>query len=83
MITMLYAGLCTILVVFLAIRVVLWRFRHKIGLGDGGDRPPGLGFIQEPWGSTDQIAEVGAGLVRWQRGKKPGVVPGLVACVIP
>jgi uncharacterized protein len=38
MITMLYAGLCTILVVFLAIRVVQWRFRHKIGLGDGGDR---------------------------------------------
>ena len=38
MITMLYAGLCTILVVFLALRVVHWRFRHKIGLGDGGDR---------------------------------------------
>jgi uncharacterized protein len=38
MITMLYAGLCTILVVFLALRVVQWRFRHKIGLGDGGDR---------------------------------------------
>ncbi|MEO8162016.1 MAG: MAPEG family protein, partial [Arenimonas sp.] len=37
MITMLYAGLCTILVVFLALRVVQWRFRHKIGLGDGGD----------------------------------------------
>ncbi len=38
MITMLYAGLCTILVVLLALRVVQWRFRHKIGLGDGGDR---------------------------------------------
>lgn len=38
MITMLYAGLCTILVVVLALRVVQWRFRHKIGLGDGGDR---------------------------------------------
>ena len=38
MITMLYAGLCTILVVFLAVRVVQWRFRHKIGLGHGGDR---------------------------------------------
>jgi len=37
MITMLYAGLCTILVVILGLRVVLWRFRHKIGLGDGGD----------------------------------------------
>ena len=37
MITMLYAGLCTILVVVLGLRVVLWRFRHKIGLGDGGD----------------------------------------------
>jgi uncharacterized membrane protein YecN with MAPEG domain len=37
MITMLYAGLCAILVVFLALRVVNWRFRHKIGLGDGGD----------------------------------------------
>ncbi len=38
MITLLYAGLCTILVVFLAVRVASWRFRHKIGLGDGGDR---------------------------------------------
>ena len=38
MITMLYAGLCTILVVFLAVRVAQWRHRHKIGLGDGGDR---------------------------------------------
>ena len=37
MITMLYAGLCTILVVLLALRVVQWRFRHKIGLGDGCD----------------------------------------------
>ena len=38
MITMLYAGLCTILVVILGLRVVRFRFRHKIGLGDGGDR---------------------------------------------
>ena len=38
MITLLYASLCTILVVFLAIRVVLWRFKHKIGIGDGGDK---------------------------------------------
>jgi uncharacterized membrane protein YecN with MAPEG domain len=38
MITLLYAGLCTLLVIFLAVRVVMWRFRHKIGLGDGGDR---------------------------------------------
>ena len=37
MITMLYAGLCTILVVILGLRVVLFRFSHKIGLGDGGD----------------------------------------------
>ena len=37
MITMLYAGLCTILVVLLALRVVHFRFRNKIGLGDGGD----------------------------------------------
>jgi uncharacterized membrane protein YecN with MAPEG domain len=37
MITMLYAGLCTILVVLLALRVVQFRFRHKIGLGDGGN----------------------------------------------
>ena len=37
MITMLYAGLCTILVVVLGLRVVLFRFRHKIGLGDGGN----------------------------------------------
>lgn len=38
MITLLYAGLCTLLVVFLAVRVAQWRFRHKIGIGDGGDR---------------------------------------------
>ena len=38
MITMLYAGLCALLVVLLAVRVAQWRFRHKIGLGDGGDR---------------------------------------------
>jgi len=37
MITMLYAGLCVILVVFLALRVVQWRHSHRIGLGDGGD----------------------------------------------
>ena len=38
MITLLYAGLCTLLVLFLAIRVALWRYTHKIGLGDGGDK---------------------------------------------
>lgn len=37
MITLLYAGLCTLLVMVLALRVVRWRFRHKIGIGDGGD----------------------------------------------
>ena len=37
MITMLYAGLCTILVVFLAVRVARWRLKHRIGIGDGGD----------------------------------------------
>src|SRR5688572_21858467 len=38
MITLLYAGLCTLLVVFLAMRVVHWRFTRKIGLGHGEDR---------------------------------------------
>lgn len=37
MITMLYAGLCTILVVFLAVRVARWRLKQRIGLGHGGD----------------------------------------------
>ena len=37
MITMLYAGLCAILVVLLGLRVVQFRFRHKIGIGDGGN----------------------------------------------
>ena len=37
MITMLYAGLCTILVIILGLRVVQYRFGHKIGIGDGGD----------------------------------------------
>ncbi len=35
MISMMYAGLCTLLVIFLAIRVVRWRREHKIGLGHG------------------------------------------------
>ena len=38
MITLLYAGLCTLLVLVLALRVVLWRQKHQIGLGHGGDR---------------------------------------------
>jgi len=38
MITLLYAGFCTLLVLLLAIRVAHWRFTHKIGLGDGGDK---------------------------------------------
>ena len=38
MITLLYAGLCALLVLLLAIRVAHWRFRHKIGIGDGGDK---------------------------------------------
>lgn len=37
MITLLYAGLSTLLVMLLGLRVVQWRFRYKIGLGDGGD----------------------------------------------
>ena len=51
MITLFYAGLCALLVLILAARVVRWRMAHKIGLGDGGDAellrrmtsiPPGL-----------------------------------------
>ncbi len=38
MITMFYGGLCVLLVVFLATRVALWRLRHKIRFGDGGDK---------------------------------------------
>jgi uncharacterized membrane protein YecN with MAPEG domain len=38
MITLLYAGLCALLVLILAMRVAFWRFKHKIGLGDGGDK---------------------------------------------
>lgn len=37
MITMFYAGLCTLLVLVLASRVIARRFSHKIGIGDGGD----------------------------------------------
>lgn len=37
MITLLYAGLCALLVLILAARVVRWRMQHRIGLGDGGD----------------------------------------------
>ena len=35
MISMMYAGLYTLLVIFLALRVVKWRTEHKIGLGHG------------------------------------------------
>lgn len=37
MITMLYAGLCTLLVLFLAGRVIARRLSARIGIGDGGD----------------------------------------------
>lgn len=37
MISMMYAGLCTLLVIFLAVRVVKWRREHKIGLGHGAN----------------------------------------------
>lgn len=37
MITLLYAGLCTLLVLVLAIRVIARRLQAKIGIGDGGD----------------------------------------------
>jgi uncharacterized membrane protein YecN with MAPEG domain len=36
MITLLYAALCTLLMLVLAGRVIAFRFRHRIGLGDGG-----------------------------------------------
>jgi uncharacterized membrane protein YecN with MAPEG domain len=36
MITLLYAALCTLLVLFLAGRVMAFRVKHKVGLGDGG-----------------------------------------------
>jgi len=38
MITLLYAGLCTLLVLFLAGRVIQGRLGKKVGLGDGGDQ---------------------------------------------
>ena len=36
MITLLYAALCTLLVLFLAGRVMAFRVKHNVGLGDGG-----------------------------------------------
>ena len=36
MITLFYAALCTLLVLFLAGRVMVYRVKHKVGLGDGG-----------------------------------------------
>lgn len=38
MITALYAALCAFLLLFLALRVMLYRNQHKIGVGDGDDR---------------------------------------------
>lgn len=37
MITLLYAGLCTLLVLYLAGRVIVGRRGKKVGIGDGGD----------------------------------------------
>jgi uncharacterized membrane protein YecN with MAPEG domain len=37
MITLLYAALCTLLVLFLAGRVIAFRLKHKVGIGDGGN----------------------------------------------
>ena len=36
MITLLYAALCTLLVLALAGRVIAARWRHRVGIGDGG-----------------------------------------------
>jgi hypothetical protein len=36
MITLLYAALCSLLVLALAGRVMAYRLTHKVGLGDGG-----------------------------------------------
>jgi uncharacterized membrane protein YecN with MAPEG domain len=37
MITLFYAGLCTLLVVALALRVIFARLQLRIGIGDGGN----------------------------------------------
>ena len=37
MTTLFYAGLCVLLLLFLAWRVVQFRRAHKIGIGDGGN----------------------------------------------
>lgn len=37
MISLLYAALCTLLMLVLAGRVIAFRFRHRIGIGDGGN----------------------------------------------
>lgn len=37
MITLFYAGLCTLLVLALAFRVIARRLKVKVGIGDGGD----------------------------------------------
>lgn len=37
MVTLLYAGLCTLLLLFLAGRVMGARMKYRIGLGDGGN----------------------------------------------
>ncbi len=38
LITSLYAGLCTVLMLVLGARVSMFRRRHKIGVGAGGNR---------------------------------------------
>lgn len=38
MVSMMYAGLCTLLVIFLAMRVVRMRRIHRVGLGHGDSK---------------------------------------------
>lgn len=37
MITLFYTGLLTLLVVFLSVRVIVLRNKHKVAIGDGGN----------------------------------------------
>lgn len=57
----LWSGLMILLMVFLAVRVVMTRIRHGVGLGDGGQ--PELTVIGRTFGNAAEYIPVGiAGL---------------------
>ena len=80
MITLLYAGFCTLLVLLLAIRVAHWRFTHKIGLGDGGDKE--LLAAIRAHANLIELAPLTLLLIWLMHGPRGHLVPDILAIVL-